>query len=63
MHRYNRALWQAWIGEYDQALAELEAGVKSRPYQMIYTAVDPAFKSLRANPRFQKVVRDIGLAR
>lgn len=63
IHRYNRALWQAWIGEYDQALAELEAGVKSRPYQMIYTAVDPAFASLRSNPRFQQVVRDIGLAR
>lgn len=62
VHRYNRATWYMWIGEQENALAELEAGVKARPYQMIYTAVDPAFAPLRSNPRFQKVVRDIGLS-
>jgi DNA-binding winged helix-turn-helix (wHTH) protein/tetratricopeptide (TPR) repeat protein len=61
VHRYNRALWFTWIGEYDSALAELEAGVKSRPYQMIWTAADPAFIPLRTNPRFRKVVRELGL--
>jgi len=61
VHRYNRALWFAWMGENEAALDELEGGVKSRPYQMIWTAVDPMFAPLRANPRFQKVVREIGL--
>lgn len=61
VHRYNRALWLAWIGEHERALAELEAGLKSRPYQIIYTAADPAFAPLRSNPRFQQVVRGLGL--
>lgn len=63
VHRYNRALWLVWIGEYDAALTELEAGVKSRPYQMIYAAADPAFANLRSNPRFQQVIRSLDLAR
>lgn len=63
VHRYNRALWQMWTGNQEEALAELEAGLKSRPYQMIYAAVDPAFASLRTNPRFQRVVRELGLGR
>lgn len=62
VHRYNRATWYMWVGEQENALAELEAGVKSRPYQMIYTAVDPAFAPLRPNPRFREVVRKLGLS-
>jgi len=62
VHRYNRATWYMWIGNQEEALAELEAGVKSRPYQMIYTAVDPAFAPLRHKPRFQDVVRKLGLS-
>lgn len=61
VHRYNRALWFAWCGEYEEALAELEAGLQSRPYQMIWTAAEPAFIPLRSNPHFQKVIRGIGL--
>jgi DNA-binding winged helix-turn-helix (wHTH) protein/Tfp pilus assembly protein PilF len=63
VHRYNRALWFAWIGEYEDALEELEAGIQSRPYQIIYAAADPAFESIRGNPRFQAVVRSLGLSR
>jgi tetratricopeptide (TPR) repeat protein len=61
VHRYNRALWSMWAGDRESALAELEAGVKSRPYQMIYTAAEPAFAPLRGNERFRAVVRGIGL--
>jgi DNA-binding winged helix-turn-helix (wHTH) protein/Tfp pilus assembly protein PilF len=60
-HRYNRAVWYAWMGQYEAALKELEAGVESRPFNMIYTAVDPAFEPLRSEPRFQAVLRGIGL--
>lgn len=61
VQRYNRALWFMWSGNPDAALAELEAGLKSRPYQMIYTAVDPTFAPLRTNPRFRAVVAGLGL--
>lgn len=60
-HRYNRAVWHAWMGRHEAALKELEAGVESRPFNMIYTAVDPAFEPLRSEPRFQAVLRGIGL--
>lgn len=60
-HRYNRAVWYAWTGNSGAALRELEAGVESRPFNMIYTAVDPAFEPLRNEPRFHAVLRGIGL--
>lgn len=60
-HRYNRAVWYAWIGNHQAALEELEAGVEARPFNMIYTAVDPAFEPLRNDPRFHAVLRGIGL--
>lgn len=61
VHRYNRAFWFMWIGEHDNALTELEAAVKSRPYALIYVAVDPAFAPIRNHPRFQEVSRKVGL--
>lgn len=61
VHRYNRALWHMWIGEKDAALAELEAGAASKPYAMMYVAVDPAFEPLRKDPRFEDVCRRVGL--
>lgn len=60
-HRYNRAVWYAWAGNHRAALEELEAGVQSRPFNMIYTAADPAFEPLRNEPRFHAVLRGIGL--
>jgi DNA-binding winged helix-turn-helix (wHTH) protein/tetratricopeptide (TPR) repeat protein len=61
VHRYNRAVWNMWIGEKAAALEELEAAVISRPYNIIFVAVDPAFEPLRSHPRFQAVVRAVGL--
>lgn len=61
VHRYNRAMWFAWIGEFDNALEELEAAVKARPYSLIYAGVDPIFTLLRSNPRFQAVLKQVGL--
>lgn len=62
VHRYNRAIWNMWVGDHDPALAELEAGVQSRPFHMIYTAVDPVFAPLRSNPRFHKILEQLGVA-
>lgn len=63
VHRYNRALWSMWSGDEAGALTELEAAVQSKPYHLIYAAVDPAFQPLRLNPRFRAVVRRVGLER
>ena len=60
-HRYERAVWSMWIGQPAGALAELEAAVISKPYHMIFVAADPVFAPLRGEPRFQEVVRRVGL--
>ena len=60
-HRYERAVWSMWIGDPVNALAELEEAVKVKPYHLIFVAADPVFAPLRANPRFQAVVRQTGL--
>lgn len=62
VNRYNRALWNMWIGEKDRALSELEAGMRTRPFQMVYLAVETAFEPLHDEPRFQELVRQIGLS-
>lgn len=59
---YDRAVWQIWAGRPDDALAELEDAVRARPFNVIFTAVDPAFASLRGTARFQRVVAELGLA-
>jgi DNA-binding winged helix-turn-helix (wHTH) protein/tetratricopeptide (TPR) repeat protein len=61
VHRYNRALWKMWIGDGTGALEELEAAVKTRPYDLMFVAVDPMFEPLRAESRFREVVRALGL--
>lgn len=61
VHRYSRAGFYAWIGDHPRALEELEAAVRSRPYHLIFVAVDPAFRPLWPDPRFQAVVRQVGL--
>jgi len=60
-HRYNRALWFQWTGDREHALVELEGAVKSKPYHLIYVAADPMWRPLRGEPRFQEVVRKVGL--
>jgi DNA-binding winged helix-turn-helix (wHTH) protein/Flp pilus assembly protein TadD len=60
-NRYDRALWQMWIGEREAALGELEAAVQARPFNVIYTPTDPMFAPLREEPRFREVVRQLGL--
>ncbi|MCW5964863.1 MAG: winged helix-turn-helix domain-containing protein [Bryobacterales bacterium] len=62
VNRYNRALWNMWIDEHQRALDELEAGLRSKPFQMVYTAIETAFVPLHDEPRFQEVVRQIGLS-
>ena len=57
---YQRALRLAWLGSRDAALEQLEAALRARSSMMPLVAVDPGFAALRNDPRFQKIVRDVG---
>ena len=59
--RYERAVWRMWIGDQSGALDELEHLPDFRPFHSIYLAVDPVFKPLHSEPRFQNVLARIGL--
>jgi serine/threonine protein kinase/Tfp pilus assembly protein PilF len=59
---YDIALVYAALGEDDQAFECLEQGYEWRNGMMIHLNVEPRFDSLRADPRFQSLVRRMGLS-
>ena len=60
---HNRATWFMLLGEYDSAIHELEIAVDShpRPFNLIYVNVDPVFDPIRTYPKFQSLVRKLGI--
>ncbi len=64
-HRYISpcliALVQIGLGEKDQAIASLEQGYTERDQWMLYLKVDPHMDDLRSDPRFQDLLRRVGL--
>ena len=54
-HLYSRAR------DSDKALPWLEKAFEARRWGIIYLGVDPAFDSLRSDPRFVSLVTRIGL--
>jgi len=64
-HHYVRseimAMGHAAVGDLDRAFACLERAFQVRSAGLIYLHVDPAYKPLRADPRFQSLVARIGL--
>jgi tetratricopeptide (TPR) repeat protein len=60
---HNRATWFMLLGEYDSALHELEIAVDAhpRPFNLIYVNVDPVFDPIRTYPKFQSLVRKLGI--
>jgi eukaryotic-like serine/threonine-protein kinase len=55
------AMGYAAIGDFDRAFACLERALQVRSAGLIYLHVDPGYKPLRADPRFQQLVQRIGL--
>jgi tetratricopeptide (TPR) repeat protein len=56
------ALLYAGLGQKDAAFKWLKQASQERAYRMVYLKVDPAFASLRSDPRFTELLQDIGLA-
>jgi hypothetical protein len=55
------AVLYAGLGDKEGALAVLERGYEAHDPQMQNLKVDPLYDSLRADPRFQELMRRIGL--
>ena len=49
------------LGEREQAFKSLEKGFAARDLQLQYLSIEPAFDSLRSDPRFADLVRRVGL--
>ena len=56
------AVLYAALGEREQAFASLEKAYAAHDLQVQYLGVDPAFDSLRSDPRFQDLMRCVGLS-
>ena len=53
----------AGLGEKDEALSWLEKAYEERADGLTWLNVDPMLDDLRPDPRFQKLVKRIGLVR
>ncbi len=49
------------LGEDDRALEYLEKSHEEHSHWLIYLHIDPSMDSLRSNPRFQELLRRVGL--
>jgi TolB-like protein/DNA-binding winged helix-turn-helix (wHTH) protein/Tfp pilus assembly protein PilF len=58
---YELALIQVGLGKRDQAFEWLEQAFRDRSDQVIYLAVDPRLDAIRSDPRFDNLVRRVGI--
>jgi DNA-binding winged helix-turn-helix (wHTH) protein/TolB-like protein/Tfp pilus assembly protein PilF len=58
---YNIAMIYNGLGESDEALGWLERGYREREPRMVFLKVEPKWNNLRDDPRFQDLVRRVGL--
>lgn len=58
---YNIALVYNGLGQHDDALRWLERAYAQRSPGMVFLKVDPKWNSLRSEPRFQDLLRHVGL--
>ncbi len=58
---YIVALWYARLGETEPTLEWLERSCDARPFFLPFIGVEPLFDPMRSHPRFQALLRRIGL--
>jgi DNA-binding winged helix-turn-helix (wHTH) protein/TolB-like protein len=63
VYPYDAAMAYGAMGEKEQAFAWLEEAYEERIDQMAWLKVDPRFKPLRDDPRFDDMLRRVGLMR
>jgi TolB-like protein/Tfp pilus assembly protein PilF len=56
-----RAILYAGLGQKEQAFRSLETAYAARDLQLIYLGMNPHFDTLRSDPRFQDLMRSVGL--
>jgi DNA-binding winged helix-turn-helix (wHTH) protein/tetratricopeptide (TPR) repeat protein len=59
---YIYARKHAFVGEKEQALDLLEKSMAARKFLSAFVKVDPVFEQLRSEPRYQEILRKMGLA-
>jgi tetratricopeptide (TPR) repeat protein len=58
---FARAAHRARLGEADQAIEELENAFAERSAGMVQIRFLPPFKTLRGDPRFEELIRRVGI--
>ncbi|PYP56819.1 MAG: hypothetical protein DMD40_09705 [Gemmatimonadetes bacterium] len=58
---YALAMIHVGLGDNERALAELDSAYVERPWTMFTLRVDPTFDGLRADPRFERLLKRVGL--
>jgi serine/threonine protein kinase/tetratricopeptide (TPR) repeat protein len=58
---YSLAVVQAGLGNNDVAFAELDKALAERAWCMFLLKLEPAFDGLKSDPRFEQLVRKVGL--
>ena len=59
---YAFAIIYAGLGEKDQALQSLEQAYQNHDWMMARLKIDPLLDNLHSDPRFQDLVRRVGLS-
>jgi tetratricopeptide (TPR) repeat protein len=60
---YQKARLLATLGKTDEAFSELERSLHEREQPaLVFVKADPRFDSLRGDPRFQEILKKVGLA-
>jgi serine/threonine-protein kinase len=57
---YSIALIYNGLGEREQSLEWLEKGFSARDPRMVFLKVEPKWNNLRDDPRFQKIMKEVG---
>jgi tetratricopeptide (TPR) repeat protein len=58
---YAFAMIHAGLGDNERALAELDSAYLERAWPMFALRVEPSFDGLRADPRFERLLKRVGL--